>query len=185
MHRTAIGKDSGTLQPKNFSRAGFTLIEIAVVMAIIGMVMLLIIPRLPLSDQENLKISARTLASTLRYMQERAATTASRRGFYIILAPGTETVKILEIGGDGNSKEPADPLLLKSSVKEGVTVADVRIPRLGKVVDGQLRVDVGVGGIRDFVTIHLRSAGGQFWTVMAFPSGGKVRALEGYIEDPP
>lgn len=152
-------------------------------MAIIGMVLLLVIPRLPSSDRENLKISARTLASTLRYIQERAAT--SRTGYYLTLAPGTEYVKILEIAGDGSPKEPSDPLLQRSPVKEGVIVADVRIPRLGKVSEGQLRLDIGIAGVRDFVTIHLRSTEGQFWTVMAFPSGGKVKAFEGYHEDPP
>ena len=175
-----------TLRPRNIAgQSGFTLIEIAVVMAIIAMVMLLVIPRLPSSDQENLKISARTLASTLRYLQERAATTSSRSGYYLMFEPGTETVKIFEIAGDGNSKEPGDPLLQKSPIKEGITVADVRIPHLGKIVDGQLRVDVGVGGLRDFVTVHLRSPGGQFWTVMAFPSSGKVKAFEGYHEEVP
>lgn len=164
-------------------QTGFTLIELAVVMAIIGMVMLLVLPRLPSSDQENLKISARTLVSTIRYLQERAAT--SRTGYYLSLAPGTESLKIVEIGGDGSDKEPSDPLLQKSPIKEGVIVADVRIPRLGRVSEGQIRIDVGAGGVRDFVTIHLRSATGQFWTVMVFPSGGKVKAYEGYLEDPP
>ncbi len=152
-------------------------------MAIISMVLLLVIPRLPSSDQENLKISARTLGATLRYAQERAAT--SRTAYYLSLAPGTETAKIYEIGADGSAKEPSDPMLQKTTVKEGIIVADVRIPRLGKISDGQVRVDIGVAGVRDFVTIHLRSAGGQFWTVMAFPSGGKVKAFEGYSEDPP
>ncbi len=165
------------------SQAGFTLIEIMVVIAIISMVMLLVIPRLPTSDQENLKISARTLASTLRYMQERAQTSGIR--YFITLAPGSEAAKISEIGGDGNAKDPTDPLLQKFALKEGVVVADVRIPRLGKITDGQLRLDAAVGGIRDFVTIHLRSSNGKFWTVMAFPSGGKVKAIEGYLEDPP
>lgn len=164
-------------------QAGFTLIEIAVVMAIIGMLMLLVVPRLPSSGQENLKISARTLASTLRYLQERAAT--SRTGYYVTLAPGTETLKIAEISTDGSAKEPSDPLLQKSPIIDGIIVADVRIPRLGKVSDGQLRIDVSVAGVRDFVTIHLRSVEGQFWTVMAFPSGGKVKAYDGYLEDPP
>jgi len=179
----AITSDATLPHPENRSQSGFTLIEIAIVMAIIGMLMLLVVPRLPSSDQENLKISARTLASTLRYLQERAAT--SRTGYYLVMAPGTESVKIVETGGDGSAKEPADPLLQKSPVKEGIIVADVRIPRLGKVSDGELRIDVGVGGVRDFVTIHLRSAAGQFWTVMVFPSGGKVKAYEGYLEDPP
>jgi general secretion pathway protein H len=169
--------------PKVNCRAGFTLIEIAMVMAIIGMVLLLVMPRLPSSDGENLKISARTLASTLRYLQEKAAT--SHTGYYLTLMPGTETIKISQIGADGGAQEPSDPLLQKSPVKEGITVADVRIPRLGKISDGQVRLDVGAGGIRDFVTIHLRSADGLFWTVMAFPAGGKVKYYDGYLEDPP
>ncbi len=180
---SAIGSDALLLRRENRCPSGFTLIEIAVVMAIIGMVLLLVIPRLPSSDQENLKISARTLASTLRYIQERAAT--SRTVYYLVLAPGTDSVKFFEIGGDGNTREPSDPLLQKSPMKEGVTIADVRIPRSGKVIDGQIRIDIGVGGVRDFVTIHLRSTEGTFWTVMAFPSGGKVKAFEGYHEDPP
>lgn len=180
---TAIGSEVPLSGWEKRCKAGFTLIELAVVMAVISMVMLLVIPRLPASDQENLKISARTLASTLRYMQERAA--SSRTAYYLSLSPGTESIKIVEIGGDGSAKEPSDPLLQKSPVQEGVVVADVRIPRLGKVSDGQLRVDVGVAGVRDFVTIHLRSTGGQFWTVMAFPSGGKVKVYEGYHEEPP
>jgi general secretion pathway protein H len=168
---------------KGSCRAGFTLIEIAVVMAIIGMVLLLVMPRLPSSEGENLKISARTLASTLRYLQEKAAT--SHTDYTLNFVPGTETVTINQIGADGTVQVPSDPLLQKPPVKESVTVADVRIPRLGKISDGQVRLDVGLGGIRDFVTIHLRSAEGQFWTVMAFPAGGKVKYYEGYLEDPP
>ena len=179
----AIASAATMPHPERRRQGGFTLIEIAIVMAIIGMVMLLVVPRLPSSDQENLKISARTLASTLRYMQERAAT--SRTGYYLSLAPGTETVRIVQIGGDGSALEPTDPLLQKSPVKEGIIVTDVRIPRLGKMNDGQVRVDVGVGGVRDWVTIHLANASGQAWTVMVFPSGGKVKAYEGYFEDPP
>lgn len=175
----------GTPKPysKKSCRGGFTLIEIAVVLAIIGMVMLLVIPKLPSSNQENLKISARTLGSTLRYIQERGAT--SRTGYYITFAPGTESVKISELSTDGTAIEPSDPLLQKSPIKEGIVVADVRIPRLGKVTDGELRIDITVSGVRDFITIHLRSIDGKFWTVMAFPSGGKVKAYEGYLEDPP
>lgn len=163
-------------------RSGFTLIEIVVVMTIIGMVMMLVIPRLPSSDGENLKISARTLAATLRYLQERAATTGT--GYYLSLAPGTDALKLFEITADGSGREPSDPLLQKPLLKDGIQLADVFVPRLGKVTDGQLRLDVGLAGLRDFVTIHLRSPEGKFWTVMAFPAGGKVKFYEGYQEEP-
>jgi general secretion pathway protein H len=163
------------------NRRGFTLIEIAVVLAIIGMVLMLVIPRLPSSEHDNLKVSARTLASTLRYMQDRAAT--GRTTYYLRIEPGTDSVKVLEAAADGSEKEPLDPLLLKRPIKEGIVVADVIIPRLGKVIDGMIRLDVGNAGLRDFVVIHLRSPDDKFWTVMAFPSSGKVKIFDGYQED--
>jgi general secretion pathway protein H len=162
-------------------RSGFTLIEIAVVLVIIGMVLTVVLPRLPSSEKENLKVSARTLALTLRYMQDRAAT--GRTTYYLRMEPGTDRVKVLEAAADGGEKEPFDPLLQKRPVKEGIVVADVTIPRLGKVIDGKLRLDVGNGGLRDFVIIHLRSPEEKFWTVMAFPASGKVKVYEGYQEE--
>jgi len=164
------------------NKSGFTLIELMVVLVIIGMVIMLVMPRLPSSDSENLKISARTLAATLRYLQERAATT--RTGYYLTVEPGTDTIKLFEISADGSGKEPADPLLQKPPLKAGIQVADLVVPRLGKVRDGQLRLDVGLAGLRDFVTIHLLSPEGKYWTVMAFPAGGKVKFYEGYQEEP-
>ena len=163
-------------------RRGFTLIEIVVVLVIISMAMMIVIPRLPSSESENLKSSARTLASTLRYLQDRAAT--GRTTYYLRLEPGTDEVKVLEAAADGSEKEPADPLLQQRPVREGIQVADVFIPRLGKINDGQLRLEIGMGGLRDFVVIHLRSTDSVFWTVMAFPSSGKVKVYDGYQEEP-
>lgn len=169
--------------PRRMNRRGFTLIEIAVVLVIIGMAMALVLPRLPSSSSDDLKTSARMLAATIRYMQERAAT--ARTTFFLRLEPGTDNVRVLEAAPDGSEVEPADPLLRKRPVKEGIQVADVIIPRLGKLSNEQVRLVVGVGGLRDFVTIHLRSSGDTFLTVMAFPSGGKVKVYEGYQEEIP
>lgn len=161
--------------------SGFTLIELAVVLAIVGMVLLLVFPRLPSSAAENLKTSARTLASTLRYMQDRAAT--SRKNYILRMEPGTALFKILETGADGSEKTALDPLLQKNPLKNGITVADVVVPRLGKMTDGQLRLEVGMAGLRDFVTVHLLSTDGKYWTVMAFPASGKVKVYEGYQQE--
>ena len=163
------------------NRRGFTLIEIAVVLAIIGMVLALVLPRLPSPESENLKISARTLAATLRYMQDRAAT--ARTTYFLLMEPGTDNVKVQEAAADGSDKEPGDTLLQRRPVKEGIVVADVVIPRLGKLNDGQVRLETGPGGLRDFVAIHLRSPNNNFWTVMAFPASGKVKIYEGYQEE--
>jgi general secretion pathway protein H len=165
------------------NRRGFTLIEISVVLAVIGMVLLLVLPRLPSSESENLKISARMLASTLRYMQERAV--SANTIYYLRLEPGTDVARVLEAAADGSEKEPEDVLLRKRPVREGIVIADVAVPRLGKIKDGQVRLDIGAVGLRDFTVIHLRSPGGKFWTVMAFPASGKVKVFEGYREEVP
>lgn len=157
---------------------GFTLIELVVVLAIVSMVILLVLPRLPSSAAENLKSSARTMASTLRYAQDRAAT--SRTNYRIHIEPGTNKFSILEIASDATEKRPGDTLLQKNPLNDSIVISDVMIPRLGTVKDGQLSLNVGMGGIRDFVTMHLQSPDGVFWTVMAFPASGKVKVYEGY-----
>ena len=161
------------------NRNGFTLIEIAVVLALIAMVLVLVIPRLPSSEHEDVKTSARNLAAILRYMQERAAT--SGKAYYLQIEPGTDSVQILQDAADGSKKGAEDPLLQQRPVKEGIIVADLVRPRLGKTAEGQVTLPVGAGGVR--VTIHLRSPDGTFWTVMAFPSSGKVKVYQGYQED--
>jgi general secretion pathway protein H len=161
---------------------GFTLMELVVVLALLAMVAMLVVPRLPSTDNDDLKSSARALAATLRYMQDRAAT--ARTTYYLHVEPGTDAARIAELGGDGNEKEPEDPLLRKQPIEKGIQVADVVIPRLGRVAEGQFRLDIGPGGLRDFVSIHLRAGNDNFWTVMAFPAGGKVKVYEGYREEP-
>ena len=173
---------SGNLSVHQMNKSGFTLIEIVVVLAIVAMLLVVVVPRLPSSDSENLKISARTLASTLRYLQDRSAT--SRTTYFMVIEPGTDTIGILEATVDGSDKSPDDPLLRQRPVKEGIIISDVTIPRLGKVNEGQLRLTIGMGGLRDFTVFHLQSKNNSFWTVMAFPSSGKVKIYEGYQETP-
>ena len=169
------------IKQRGTSVRGFTLIEVAVVIAVIGMVMVIAIPRFPSSENEDLKSSARILAATLRYVQDRAAT--SRTTYHLAFEPGTDSLRITEAGADGSEKAPDDPLLRKQAIRERIVVADVMIPRLGKVSDGLLRLDIGSGGLRDLTVIHLRSPSGAAWTVMAFPAGGKVKVYEGYQEE--
>lgn len=165
------------------NRRGFTLMELAVVLAVMGMVLLLVLPRLPSSESEQLKSSARTLAATLRYMQERAA--AGRALYALCLEPGSGTARVRQVAADGSDVEPDDVLLRKRPVREGILVADVLVPRLGRLGTGQVRLEAGAQGLRDFVVIHLRSPDGSFWTVMAFPGGGKVKVYPGYREEAP
>ncbi len=170
------------LSVQKMNQSGFTLLEIIVVLAIVAMLLVVVVPRLPSSDSENLKISARTLASTLRYIQDRSAT--SRTTYFMVIEPGTDRIRLLEAAADGSDKSPDDPLLRQRPIKEGILISDVMIPRLGKVNEGQLRLTIGMGGLRDFTVFHLQSKDNSYWTVMAFPSSGKVKIYDGYQETP-
>ena len=164
-------------------RHGFTLIELAVVLALIGIVLALVLPRLPSVAGENLAASARTLGATLRYLQDRATT--GTRLYALKIEPGTDHLSVAEVSSASGDREPDDPLLRKRPLREGIQIADVIIPRLGKVTEEQVRLEVGAAGLRDFVIIHLRSPEGGFWTVMAFPGGGKVGVYRDYLEEAP
>ena len=167
---------------KPLTSSGFTLIEITVVLALIALILSLVLPRIPLSEREHLKHSARTLAATLRYVQQRAA--AGHTPYILRVTPGSDEILLFERGGDGGDKLPGDPLLRKRQVHEGIMVADIMTPRLGCVRDGQVRLPVGPEGFQELVMMHLRSSGGETWTIAAFPAGGKVKLYEGYREEP-
>jgi len=154
--------------------------EIIVVLAIICIVIALVFPRLPSTENENLKTSAHTLAATFRYLQDRAATT--KLTYVAMLEPGTDNIKIQELLAGSGKKYPDDPFLRKHPLRKNIQVADVVIPRLGKITRGQVQLDLGIDGLKDFVTIHLRSSSGNYQTVMIFPAGGKIKVYEGYRE---
>lgn len=168
----------GRIPVRCMDRRGFTLMELVVVLAVVGMVLALVLPRLPRPQSEDLRSSARGLAATLRYLQDRAVT--GRATYVVRMEPGTERLAVLQLSNDGSEQAPDDPLLARNPLKEGIVVADVVLQRRGTISEGEVRLAVGAGGIREFVSIHLRSADGSAWTVMAFPSGGKVKDYNGY-----
>jgi prepilin-type N-terminal cleavage/methylation domain-containing protein len=58
-------------EPRAFS-AGFTLLELLVVLVLISLAAALVVPRLPSTDNAALKGSARSTAALLRYLGERS-----------------------------------------------------------------------------------------------------------------
>ena len=58
---------------------------------------------------------------------------------------------------------------------------DVVLNTLGRVNDGEVIVRVGMAGLQELLTVHLKSRSGAY-TVIAYPVSGKVRIEEGYRE---
>jgi len=160
--------------------AGFTLIELVVVLAILAMTTLLVWPRLPDTRAAALKGSARALATTVRYVGDQVITT--RLPHRLRITPGSGEIRVVTIPPGGTESRPSDTFFNRRILADGVTVVDVQIPRLGTVSTGEVLLDFGPAGLADIATIHLRESGGDQMTVTIFPFGSRVKVQEGYQE---
>jgi len=176
-----ILKKPGTLnlERRTAFQAGFTLIEMVVVVSIIALAAVLVFPLLPSTDAANLRKSARSLASVIRYLGDRSVTTKVPYRMLLDLSDNTIMVKKIV---NGEETEPEDPFFTRKLLTEGVSIEDVEIPRLGKLTEGVVNVDFGVAGLGEFIIIHLKGLKEGHFTVTAMPDGGKVKVLEGYQE---
>jgi general secretion pathway protein H len=159
--------------------AGFTLIEMMVVIVIIAMCAALVIPRLPSTEGTRLKNSARNLASGIRFLNDQAVITKGVFRLKLNLTESSTTIAKLSAGGE--ELPPDDQFMSRKLVEEGITIEDVTLPRLGKVSEGEVSIPFGPGGSPDCITIHLKG-GEERYTIISYPSGGKVRVLTGYQE---
>lgn len=151
------------------------------VIALLALVAAIVLPRLTVSHTMELNRSARQLAATIRYVQDRSIT--GKTPHRMRLEPGTGTVRITRVLDDGSEGAPGESFLERPPLAEGIIVADVSTPRGGKVAAGEAVLRFDMAGLGDFTTIHLKGEGDAAMTVMAYPSG-KVTVSEGYVEEP-
>ena len=159
--------------------AGFTLIEMTVVIVIISLVALLVLPLLPSSDAANLRSSARQLSTVIRYLGDRSVTTKTHYRMQVDLTDNRISVKKIV---NGEETAPEDPFFARKFLADGVTIEDVETARQGKLGEGAVDVDFGVAGLGDFIVIHLKGTKESHFTVTALPYGGRVEVLDGYQE---
>lgn len=160
---------------------GFTLIELVVVLFILGLVSILVIPRLPSTAASDLDRSADAVAALLRGVDQEAVVT--KKTFRLRVVPGSGDLTLRERRGD-EFLPPGDPLLARSPLRGETVIEEVRTGSLGGVRQGEVLIDIGPGGIGDFIALYLAAEGGYQKTVMAFPLSGKVAVYDGYRENP-
>lgn len=166
--------------PHSPAPKGFTLIELAVVLVILSIVAVLVLPRLFAGDELTLQRSARSLAATLRYLQDRAITSRSVYNLHVKFPEGT--ISIAAATPTGEEGATGDPVLGNNRMDETVNVEDVVVASRGRINDGEVIVPFGLAGLQELLTIHLKSRNGGKYTIIAYPASGKVRIEEGYRE---
>lgn len=160
-------------------RAGFTLIELTVVIVILSVVALLVIPRLPIAREGDLRTSARNLGATLRYLSNLAIADKNRYRLRIEFIDRRMTVtRVIQ---EGDEVAVTDQMLNRLSLREGVEVADVVTSRVGTLAEGEAVLDFSPLGAEEFTVIHLKSGEEpSYYTVALYPGSGRVTVLDGY-----
>lgn len=159
--------------------AGFTLIELMVVIVILALTAAVVLPRLPSGEATKLKSSARNLASGLRFLNDQAIITKDT--YRLKLNVTDSSTSIVKLSSIGDELPPDDQFMNRRLIEEGISIEDVIVPRQGTVTEGEVIIPFGPGGSPDLVTIHLKG-GDQHYTIIAYPSGGKVLVQTGYQE---
>ena len=150
-----------------------------VVIVIIAISAAVVIPRLPSGEGTRLKSSARNLASGIRFLNDQGVITKAVYHLKLNLAENSSSITKLSAIGD--ELPPDDQFMGRRLLEEGISIEDVTVPGLGRVSEGEVVIPFGPGGTPDCVTIHLLG-GKEHYTIIAYPSGGKVKVLAGYQE---
>ncbi len=161
------------------SKAGFTLIELTVVLTLIALFSALVVPMLTGIGQNSLDASARRLAGTVKYLYNEAALTGRPHQLVFNLDEETFGAKILEATGELiEAKGTGRTQHLKGDVR----FRDVEITGRGRVTSGEVIAEIHPVGWMEETVIHLDAGGDQTMTLRLMPFTGATEIYAGYRE---
>lgn len=157
--------------------AGFTLIEISVVVLLLGIFALLVTPRLHFSSAAQLSSTARRLGDTSRYLLNEAALSGLEHRLVYNLDEGSYQAMVLESNGE---------LMAVSGTGRGtrlgdeVRFIDVTVPGRGTYTEGEVITRIYPSGWQEEAVVHLENRRGEQLTVRLSPLSGLAETFDGY-----
>jgi len=197
------------LRERGFSEAGFTLIELGLVLLILGAMLTIAIPRLGDRSYKHLESQARKLAVTIRYMRHAAILNGRTYRLVIDLDNAEYVAAVGERDGvpkDSQSAESAgddsgDPLggiadrseeefltdwngpIQRVHLGEDLAFSDANLPlTTGKQFEGTTWVQFYPDGYVDVCVIHIDNGQDVFTVYVDNPIMGRVNVTPGYLE---
>ncbi len=161
--------------------AGFTLLEIMVVLFLVSLVALLIAPKLTLRKSDDLGRTTRKIVREIRGLQWKAISTQRMVRLDYDLDRDRISASELAPSGDLISlKGPGDrPFLLP----KGIRITRIRVLHQGKVRDGKTFTQFFPSGAVESTTISLRDRLDHRMTIVIRPITGRIRIVAGEYRD--
>ena len=161
--------------------AGFTLLEVVLVVLIIGVVLAVAFPKFRNIGGGDLKLEARTLIGRVQGLYGEAAFT--RRPHRLVLDLDEERYSAEVMNPGTNAYVPVDTSFMPPiQLPSGIELKDVTTARAGKREEGKAEIRFDPMGEVEFATIHLEDRNGDVLTLEVNPLTGRVAVKEGYVE---
>ena len=162
---TVPSKVEGTID--NSRIAGFTLLELLVVVFIISLSLAVITPSLWKSEKSALKTEARHISSTMRYIYDETI--------------GKKRPYVLGFNIDERSWGfESDNETRNFKIKRDIEIRDVFIPSHGEISTGEVFIVFGPTGPEEPLILHLMKGQSEY-TIIFNHLSGRTKIFEGYI----
>jgi len=163
----------------NHGKKGFTLIELVVVVLLIGLTMVLSVPRLRYAMlTDDLRGTVRRMVGTVRTLRNEAIREQKVYALHFDL----ESNRLWADSADMTDEERIAAHQKAFQLPKGVRVLDVWRSGKGKEVAGEAVIRFTKKGYMEQSVIHLGAEDGRRFTLIFSPFLGRVKVLEEYIE---
>jgi prepilin-type N-terminal cleavage/methylation domain-containing protein len=158
---------------------GYTLIELTVVVALIGMMLAISVPRFRYSlITDNLKSVTRQMIGLVKEIRDDAVREQKARFLYLDLESNRLWVEYPGMGQEERemTRERA------FSLPEDIRIMDVWGEGRGKQVDGEAAIRFTKKGYVEYTAIHLGAEDGREFTLILSPFLGKIKSYDTYLD---
>jgi prepilin-type N-terminal cleavage/methylation domain-containing protein len=169
-----------TSTPGRPGRGGFTLVELAAVLFVLGLILWVAVPRMALLGEPGRDAVFRELASASEAAYDAAL--FEKRETRLILRPDAGTYEFRRTDAADNTSRPRE-------FGSRLTVTGIRVEGEDRLLDIPTEIRYRAGGIVPAARIFLREAGEgegsrpSLWTLRLEPYDGSLTVLEGTVVD--
>lgn len=170
-----------SLRDRRWAR-GFTLLELAVVLFLIGLVMTIAMPYFGSMQTSQMRSEARRLASRANYLYEEAgAQKVILRLTFDLANNGYFASRMDPFAAKPAFRPENGPAGVRVAMPAGIWIRDVTVEGVGTVERGVVSAQFYPGGYADATLIHLADTKGEVFTLAIDPFSGRVSIVRGDV----